>query len=72
MEPEIGDLHRFKLEEIADFLAERGLPNPFITEPKPVEPVTLVTLKDAWELKNTNGRTRRTKRRYITRFAERQ
>jgi hypothetical protein len=70
LEPEIGDLHQFKLEEIADFLAERGLPIPSITEPKPIEPVTLVTLKDAWELKNTNERTRRTKRRYMTRFAE--
>jgi hypothetical protein len=51
LEREIGDLRRFKLEEIADFLAERGHPNPFITEPEPIEPVTLVTLQDAWELK---------------------
>jgi integrase len=70
LEREIGDLHRFKLEELADFLAERGHPNPFITEPEPIEPVTFVTLQDAWELKNTNERTRRTKRRYMTRLAE--
>jgi hypothetical protein len=70
LEREIGDLRRFKLEEIADFLAERGHPNPFITEPEPIEPVTFVTLQDAWELKNTNERTRRTKRRYMTRLAE--
>jgi integrase len=70
LEREIGDLRRFKLEEIADFLAERGHPNPFITEPEPIEPVTFVTLQDAWELKNTNERTCRTKRRYMTRFAE--
>jgi hypothetical protein len=70
LEREIGDLRRFKLEEIADFLAERGHPNPFITEPEPIEPVTFVTLQDAWELKNTNERTRRTKRCYMTRLAE--
>jgi integrase len=70
LEWEIGDLRRFKLEEIADFLAERGHPNTFITEPEPIEPVTFVTLQDAWELKNTNERTRRTKRRYMTRLAE--
>jgi integrase len=70
LEREIGDLRRFKLEEIADFLAERGHPNPLITEPEPIEPVTFVTLQDAWELKNTNERTRRTKRRYMTRLAE--
>jgi integrase len=70
LERGIGDLRRFKLEEIADFLAERGHPNPFITEPEPIEPVTFVTLQDAWELKNTNERTRRTKHRYMTRLAE--
>jgi integrase len=70
LEREIGDLRRFKLEEIADFLAERGHPNPFITEPELIEPVTFVTLQDAWGLKNTNERTRRTKRRYMTRLAE--
>jgi hypothetical protein len=67
---EIGDLRRFKLEEIADFLAERGHPNPFITAPEPKEPVTLDVLLATWELENTNERTRRTKRRYMARFAE--
>jgi len=70
LEREIGDLRRFELEEIADFLAERGHPTPIITEPEPKEPVTFVTLQDAWELKNTNERSRRTKRRYMTGFAE--
>jgi integrase len=70
LERELGDLRRFKLGEIADFLAERGHPNPFITEPEPKEPVTFATLLDTWELENTNERTRRTKRRYMARFAE--
>jgi hypothetical protein len=67
---EIGDLRRFNLEEIADFLAERGHHDPFIVEPEPIKPATFATLQDAWELKNTNRRTRRDKRRYMTRFAE--
>jgi hypothetical protein len=70
LEREIGDLRRFKLEEIADFLAERGHPNPFITEPEPKKPVTFDVLLATWELENTNERTRRTKRRYMARFAE--
>jgi integrase len=70
LEREIGDLRRFKLEDIADFLAERGHPNPFITEPEPKEPVTFDVLLATWELENTNERTRRTKRRYMARFAE--
>jgi len=70
LEREIGDLRRFKLEEIADFLAERGHSNPFITEPEPKEPVTFEVLLATWELENTNDRTRRTKRRYMARFAE--
>ena len=70
LEREIGDLRRFELEEIADFLAERSLPNPLITEPEPKEPVTFEVLLASWELENTNERTRRTKRRYMARFAE--
>jgi hypothetical protein len=70
LEREIGDLRRFKLEEIADFLGERGYPNPFITKPLPKEPVTFEVLLATWELENTNERTRRTKRRYMARLAE--
>jgi hypothetical protein len=70
LEREIGDLRRFKLEEIADFLAERGHPNPFIAEPEPKEPVTFAALLATWELENTNKRTRRTFSRYMARFAE--
>lgn len=69
LEREIGDLRRFKLEEIADFLAERGHSNPFIAEPEPKEPVTFSTLLATWELENTNKRTRRTFGRYMNRFA---
>jgi integrase len=69
LEREIGDLRRFKLEEIADFLAERGYPNPFIAEPEPKEPVNFGTLLDTWELENSNKRTLRTKRRYMGQFA---
>jgi hypothetical protein len=68
LEREIGDLRRFQLIEIADFLAERGLEYPSVESEK--EPVTFDVLLTTWELENTNPRTRRTRRRYMKRFAE--
>jgi hypothetical protein len=69
LERELGDLRRFKLEEIADFQAERGCPEPFVAEPAPKEKVTFAILRATWELENTNKRTRRTFGRYMDRFA---
>jgi integrase len=60
------------LDEVADAGVEEGIYDPFVAPPNtPVkEPVTFATLQDAWELKNTNKRTRRSKRRYMKRFSE--
>lgn len=69
LEREVGNLSRFKLEEIADFQAERGHADPFVAAPAPKKPVTFAILLATWELENTNTRTRRTFGGYIDRFA---
>ena len=66
-----GDPRRFQMGEIVDFCFEEGWGHPFPPNPEtPPEPITFGTLLDAWELENTNLRTRRTKRRYMARFAD--
>jgi hypothetical protein len=58
---------RFQLGEVVDLCLE-GWDDP---ESKPApEPITFDTLLAAWELVNTNKRTRRTKGRYMARFTE--
>jgi hypothetical protein len=69
LERELGDLRRFKLEEIADFQAERRHPEPFVAQPVSKGKVTFAILRATWELENTNKRTRRTFGRYMDRFA---
>ena len=54
-----------ELHEITARLTELGYTNPAAKEPVP-----FAVLLAAWELENTNKRTRRTKRRYMARFAE--
>ena len=64
-------LRHAPLHEIADRLMELGeYTDQFVAKPEPKEPVTFDTLLATWELENINQRTRRTKRRYIERFAE--
>jgi integrase len=58
-------LRNGELHEITARLTELGH-----TDAASKEPVPLAVLLAAWELKNTNERTRRTKRRYMTQFAE--
>jgi integrase len=58
-------LRNAELHEITARLTKLGHTNAAAKEPVP-----FAVLLAAWELKNTNERTRRTKRRYVTRFAE--
>jgi hypothetical protein len=58
-------LRNAELHEITARLIELGHTNATAKEPVP-----FAVLLDAWELENTNKRTRRTKRRYMARFAE--
>jgi integrase len=58
-------LRNAELHEITARLIELGH-----TKADAKEPVPFAVLLAAWELKNTNERTRRTKRRYLARFAE--
>jgi hypothetical protein len=57
-------LRNAELHEITARLTELGHTN------AAKEPVPFAVLLAAWELENTNKRTRRTKRRYMARFAE--
>ena len=57
-------LRKAELHEITARLTELGHTNAAAKEP-----VSFAMLLAAWELKNTNERTRRTKRRYMTRFS---
>jgi integrase len=64
-------LRHASLHEVPDRLMELGeYTDQFVAKPEPKEPVTFDTLVATWELENTNKRTRRTKRRYMARFAE--
>jgi hypothetical protein len=64
-------LRHAPLHEIADRLMELGeYTDQFVAKPEPKESVTFDALLATWELENTSKRTRRTKRRYIERFAE--
>jgi hypothetical protein len=58
-------LRNAELHEITARLTELGHTNAAANEPVP-----FAVLLDAWGLENTNKRTRRTKRRYMARFAE--
>jgi hypothetical protein len=58
-------LRNAELHEITARLTELGHTNAAAKEPVP-----FAVLLAAWELENTNKRTRRTKRRYMARFAE--
>jgi len=70
-ERKYGSVRGRKMEEINDICAEEGFGDPFPGPPKPEKVrVTFQVLLAAWELENTNERTRRTKRRYMARFTE--
>src|SRR5215472_3786427 len=58
-------LRNAELHEIAARLTELGHTNAAAKDPVP-----FAVLLAVWELENTNKRTRRTKRRYMARFAE--
>jgi integrase len=69
-ERKYGSVRGRKMEEVDDICAEDGFGDPFPGPPKPEkERVTFQVLLAAWELENTNKRTRRTKRRYMDKFA---